>query len=124
MRVAAATALGAAAVKAKMLADVEEREVQRQVQVAVDHQIQKLQLKLNSVTQLEDALEKERSIMEVCAPCHACEPVAMLCARGFSLGVIWFIICALPLQGCFGQVALDKLCCLQAEPKQLFRALS
>lgn len=67
MRVAAATALGAAAVKAKMLADAEEREVQRQVQVAVDAQIQKVQLKLNSITQLEDALEKERSIMEVCA---------------------------------------------------------
>ena len=65
MRVAAATALGAAAVKAKMLADAEEREVQRQVQVAVDAQIQKVQLKLNSITQLEDALEKERSIMEV-----------------------------------------------------------
>lgn len=79
MRVAAATALGAAAVKAKMLADVEEREVQRQVQVAVDAQIQKLQLKLNSVSQLEDALEKERSIMEVCVPCHAYEPIAVLC---------------------------------------------
>lgn len=64
MRVAAATALGAAAVKAKMLADAEEREIQRQVQVAVDAQIQKVQLKLNSMTQLENALEKERSIME------------------------------------------------------------
>lgn len=79
MRVAAATALGAAAVKAKMLADVEEREVQRQVQVAVDAQIQKLQLKLNSVSQLEDALEKERSIMEVCMPCHAYKFVSVLC---------------------------------------------
>ena len=66
IRVAAATALGAAAVKAKMLADAEEREVQRQVQAAIDAQIQKVQLKLNSMTQLEDALEKERSIMEVC----------------------------------------------------------
>lgn len=69
MRVAAATALGAAAVKAKILAEAEERELQRQVQVAVDAQIQKVQLKLNSMTQLEDALEKERSIMEVCVPC-------------------------------------------------------
>ena len=65
MRVAAATALGAAAVKAKILADAEEREIQRQVQVAVDAQMQKVQLKLNSMTQLEDALEKERSILEV-----------------------------------------------------------
>ncbi|KAL3142735.1 hypothetical protein ABBQ38_003035 [Trebouxia sp. C0009 RCD-2024] len=64
MRVAAATALGAAAVKAKILAEAEERELQRQVQVAVDAQIQKVQLKLNSMSQLEDALEKERSIME------------------------------------------------------------
>lgn len=66
MRVAAATALGAAAVKAKMLASAEEREVQRQVQLAVDAQLQKVQLKLKSISQLEEALEKERSIMEVC----------------------------------------------------------
>ncbi|KAL0051641.1 hypothetical protein WJX82_011053 [Trebouxia sp. C0006] len=64
MRVAAATALGAAAVKAKMMADAEEREVQRQVQIAIEAQLQKVQLKLNSMTQLEDALERERSIME------------------------------------------------------------
>lgn len=101
MRVAAATALGAAAVKAKMLADVEEREVQRQVQVAVDTQIQKLQLKLNSVSQLEDALEKERSIMEVCAPYHAYEFVAVLRTCGFSLGIIRLVTRAVPLQGCF-----------------------
>ena len=68
MRVAAATALGAAAVKAKMMADAEEREVQRQVQIAIEAQLQKVQLKLNSMTQLEDALERERSIMEVCLP--------------------------------------------------------
>ncbi len=66
MRVAAATALGAAAVRAKMMADAEEREVQRQVQIAIEAQLQKVQLKLNSMTQLEDALERERSIMEVC----------------------------------------------------------
>ena len=66
MRVAAATALGAAAVKAKMLADSEEREAQRQVQVAIDAQMQKVQLKLNSMNQLDEALEKERRTMEVC----------------------------------------------------------
>ena len=65
MRVAAATALGAAAVKAKMLADAEEREVQRQVQIAVEAQMQKVQLKLKSMKQLDEALEKERSTMEV-----------------------------------------------------------
>lgn len=65
MRVAAATALGAAAVKAKMLADAEEREVQHQVQIAVEAQMQKVQLKLNSMKQLDEALEKERTTMEV-----------------------------------------------------------
>ena len=65
MRVAAATALGAAAVKAKVLAEAEEREVQRQVQLAIEAQMQKVQLKLNSVAELEKALEQERSIMEV-----------------------------------------------------------
>ena len=65
MRVAAATALGAAAVKAKVLAEAEEREVQRQVQAAIEAQMQKVQLKLNSMAELEKALEQERSIMEV-----------------------------------------------------------
>ena len=81
MRVAAATALGAAAVKAKMLADAEEREIQRQVQVAVDAQIQKVQLKLNSMTQLEDALEKERSIMEVCTDALQQQSILVVRAR-------------------------------------------
>ena len=65
VRVAAATALGAAAVKAKVLAEAEEREVQRQVQAAIEAQMQKVQLKLNSMAELEKALEQERSIMEV-----------------------------------------------------------
>lgn len=91
VRVAAATALGAAAVKAKMLADAEEQEIQRQVQVAVDAQIQKVQLKLNSMNQLEDALEKERSIMEVCSSCPSSVQLLGLynsrhnCSRGQSL---------------------------------------
>ena len=91
MRVAAATALGAAAVKAKMMADAEEREVQRQVQIAIEAQLQKVQLKLNSMTQLEDALERERSIMEVCLLellliMHflLCEKTALLSANMWS----------------------------------------
>lgn len=66
IRVAAATAFGAAAVKAKMLADAEERDMQHQVQIAIEAQMQKVQLKLNSIQQLNEALEKERKTMEVC----------------------------------------------------------
>ena len=83
MRVAAATALGAAAVKAKVLADAEEREVQRQVQIAVEAQMQKVQLKLNSMKQLDEALEKERTTMEVgdflmCSPPPCVWPSAVM----------------------------------------------
>lgn len=80
MRVAAATALGAAAVKAKLLADAEERELQKQVQIAVEAQMQKVQLKLNSMKQLDEALEKERSTMEVRLTIYVC------CASAMMLG--------------------------------------
>lgn len=102
MRVAAATALGAAAVKAKILAEAEERELQRQVQVAVDAQIQKVQLKLNSMSQLEDALEKERSIMEVFV-LHAGHAHLLRCNFMRNALLLWhrrLVTCALGLPGC------------------------
>ncbi|KAJ9062727.1 SWI/SNF and RSC complex subunit Ssr2 [Entomophthora muscae] len=61
---AAAAALGAAAAKAKLLADHEEREIKRLVYDAVETQIQKLELKLNQFDELESLLEKERQEME------------------------------------------------------------
>lgn len=46
MRVAAATALSAAAVKAKLMAEQEEREIQRLIVTVVDSQLKKLEIKL------------------------------------------------------------------------------
>lgn len=61
---AAAAALGAAAAKAKLLADHEEREIQRLVYDAVETQLQKLDLKLNQFEELEALMEKERQEIE------------------------------------------------------------
>lgn len=60
MRAAAATALAAAAVKAKLLADQEEREVARLVQLVVEAQLKKLEIKLKHFDELEEMLEREK----------------------------------------------------------------
>ena len=46
LRLAAATGLAAASVQAKLLADQEEREVQRLVLAAIEHQFKKVNAKL------------------------------------------------------------------------------
>lgn len=56
---AAASAMAAAAVKAKLLADQEEREMQRLIGVVIDHQLKKLDLKLKFLNELEAAIGKE-----------------------------------------------------------------
>ncbi|RKP09935.1 SWIRM domain-containing protein [Thamnocephalis sphaerospora] len=61
---AAATALGAAAAKAKVLADYEEREVQRLVHSVVEAQMKKLELKMNQLDELEQMLEQERQDLD------------------------------------------------------------
>eukprot|EP00850_Spirogloea_muscicola_P007215 SM000036S13259 [mRNA] locus=s36:210416:217077:+ [translate_table: standard] len=64
LRVAAATGLAAAAVKAKLLADAEEREIQRLVAEVMEQQVKKLELKLRHFEDLEDLLLKERDQVE------------------------------------------------------------
>ncbi|KAJ7260526.1 hypothetical protein O6H91_18G040800 [Diphasiastrum complanatum] len=59
VRNAAATALGAAAVKAKLLADQEEREIQRLVAIVIENQLKKLELKLKHFGELEVMLKEE-----------------------------------------------------------------
>ncbi|CAM6043338.1 unnamed protein product [Sphagnum compactum] len=61
---AAASAMAAAAVKAKLLADQEEREVQRLVSVVIEHQLKKLELKLKTFSDLESMLAKECESVE------------------------------------------------------------
>lgn len=55
MRVAAATALSAAAVKAKLMAEQEEREIQRLIVTVVDSQLKKLEIKLKYSEDLDKA---------------------------------------------------------------------
>lgn len=61
---AAAAALGSAAVKAKSLADYEEREIQRLVTVVVEMQLKKLELKLQQFEELENVLDMEKGELE------------------------------------------------------------
>lgn len=56
---ATAAALAAAAVKAKLLADQEEREVQRLAAILVDNQLKKLDVKLKQLSDIDPVLEKE-----------------------------------------------------------------
>ncbi|XP_053207965.1 SWI/SNF complex subunit SMARCC1-like [Panonychus citri] len=61
---AAASALGAAAVKAKHLAAVEERKIKAFVAMLVDTQLKKLQLKLKNFEEMESLLDKEKETLE------------------------------------------------------------
>ncbi|KAF9585121.1 hypothetical protein BGW38_003798 [Lunasporangiospora selenospora] len=61
---AATAALGSAAAKAKILADYEEREIQRLVTVVIEMQLKKLELKLKQFEELESVLDIEKSELE------------------------------------------------------------
>jgi SWI/SNF related-matrix-associated actin-dependent regulator of chromatin subfamily C len=59
LQAAAAAALGAAAVKAKLLAQKEEHEIQRLVREVIELQVRKLEMKLSSFEKLEQDIEQE-----------------------------------------------------------------
>lgn len=61
---AAASALGAAAVKAKHLAAVEERKIKSLVALLVETQMKKLEIKLRHFEELEAIMDKERETLE------------------------------------------------------------
>lgn len=61
---AAGAAFGAAAAKAKVLADYEEREMQRLVNQAVEQQLKKLELKMKLFEEMENHLDNERRELE------------------------------------------------------------
>ncbi|KAK9817370.1 hypothetical protein WJX74_007089 [Apatococcus lobatus] len=64
VRAAAGTALGAAAVRAKLLADREESEMRRLVVEACQAQMAKIQLKMQHYEELDAALNREQSVMQ------------------------------------------------------------
>lgn len=68
VRAAAGTALGAAAVRAKLLADREESDMRRVVVEACQAQMAKIQLKLQYYEELDSALNREQSVMQVPPP--------------------------------------------------------
>lgn len=61
---AAACALGAAAVKAKHLASIEERKIKTLVSVLIDTQLRKLDIKMKHYEELESLVDKEREVIE------------------------------------------------------------
>lgn len=61
---AASSALGAAAVKAKLLADYEEKEIQRLMNALIEMQLRKFELKMNHLEELETILENEKREIE------------------------------------------------------------
>ncbi|GIY78506.1 hypothetical protein CEXT_592001 [Caerostris extrusa] len=61
---AAAAALGAAAVKAKHLAAVEERKIKSLVALLVETQMKKLEIKLRHFEELESIMDRERETLE------------------------------------------------------------
>ncbi|KAJ1417884.1 Winged helix-like DNA-binding domain superfamily [Sesbania bispinosa] len=64
IRAAVATALGAAAARAKLLADQEDREIEHLVATIIEAQIEKLQHKVKHFDDLELLMEKEHAEME------------------------------------------------------------
>ncbi|CAL8469788.1 g9330 [Coccomyxa elongata] len=63
-RIAAATALSAAAARARLLADAEEREAQRLASEAMEAMLKRLERKLQQFSALEEALIKEKALAE------------------------------------------------------------
>lgn len=64
IQTAAASALAAAAVKAKHLAAVEERKIKSLVALLVETQMKKLEIKLRHFEELETTMEREREGLE------------------------------------------------------------
>lgn len=65
IKAAAASALAAAAVKAKYLATIEERKIKSAVAQVVEMQIKKLEIKLRHFEELETIMDREREMLEI-----------------------------------------------------------
>ncbi|KAG7570842.1 SWIRM domain [Arabidopsis thaliana x Arabidopsis arenosa] len=64
IRASVATALGAAAAQAKILADQEEREMEQLAATVIDQQLKKLQSKLKFLDRLESIMDAEEEVIE------------------------------------------------------------
>ncbi|KAI9079659.1 hypothetical protein K1719_038280 [Acacia pycnantha] len=86
IRAAIATALGAAAARAKLLADQEDREVEHLVATIIEAQIEKLQHKAKHFEELELLMEKEYAEIEELKNSLLSERIDVL-QKTFSAGV-------------------------------------
>eukprot|EP00742_Colponemidia_sp_Colp-10_P006334 GILJ01006788.1.p1 GENE.GILJ01006788.1~~GILJ01006788.1.p1 ORF type:complete len:1205 (-),score=267.37 GILJ01006788.1:229-3843(-) len=82
VQVAAATGLAAAAVKAQELASIEEEEISRLVQLVVEAQLRKLELKLQHFEEFEEILTREREQIERSRQQLYAERLSMAASRG------------------------------------------
>ncbi|KAI4343581.1 hypothetical protein L6164_010915 [Bauhinia variegata] len=86
IRAAIATALGAAAARAKLLADQEDREIEHQVAIIIEAQNKKLQHKIKHFEDLELLMEKEYAEMEELKHSILTERIDVL-QKTFSAGI-------------------------------------
>ncbi|XP_062202466.1 SWI/SNF complex subunit SWI3C homolog [Phragmites australis] len=83
---AAICGLSAAAMKSKLFADQEEREIQRLAATIINHQLKRLELKLKQFAEVETMLLKESERLESTRQQLAAQRVRMLSARFASTG--------------------------------------
>ncbi|XP_058097465.1 SWI/SNF complex subunit SWI3C homolog isoform X2 [Magnolia sinica] len=86
VRAAAKFGLSAAASKAKMFADHEEREIQRLVAAIINHQLKRLELKLKQFAEVETLLMKECEQVERTRQRLSAERARMISTRFGSAG--------------------------------------
>jgi SWI/SNF related-matrix-associated actin-dependent regulator of chromatin subfamily C len=77
MRACAAASLAAAAVKAKLLADQEARDIQRLVVGVIDTQLRKMELKFRQLEELDEALRREGDAADASRASLAADRVCM-----------------------------------------------
>ncbi|MCL7052312.1 hypothetical protein MKW94_024745 [Papaver nudicaule] len=81
VKVAAKVGLAAAAMKAKLFADHEEREIQRMAASIINHQLKRLELKLKQFAEVETLLMKEGEQVEKARQRLAAERVHVISTR-------------------------------------------
>ncbi|KAG6589367.1 SWI/SNF complex subunit SWI3A, partial [Cucurbita argyrosperma subsp. sororia] len=86
IRAATATALGAAAAHAKLLADQEEREIEYLLAIMIETQMKKMQRKIKHFEDLEEIMEAEYPVIEELEDKLLMERVSVL-QSAFDLGI-------------------------------------
>lgn len=81
VRRSAAVCLAGAAVKAKLLADQEERDIHRLVVSALDSQLRKVELKMKQLEELDDVLRKETEAADAARAVLAADKAAVAAYR-------------------------------------------